>query len=36
MAHVRVAEGTVAVYDAPGNNPMDLFDRLKARSSFGP
>ena len=32
--HVRMAEGTVAVYDAPGNNPMDLFDRLKARDGW--
>ena len=28
--HVRMAESNVAVYRAPGSNPMDLFDRLKA------
>jgi len=27
--HPRVADGKVIVYDKPGNNPMDLFDRLK-------
>ena len=27
--HVRLAAGKVTVYDAPGNNPMDLFDRLR-------
>lgn len=26
--HVRLAAGKVAVYDAPGSNPMDLFQRL--------
>lgn len=28
--HVRLAQGKVAVCDAPGRNPMDLFQRLKA------
>lgn len=28
--HVRLAQGKVVVYDAPGRNPMDLFQRLKA------
>jgi hypothetical protein len=32
--HVRMAEGALVVYDAPGRNPMDLFDRLKARDSW--
>ena len=27
--HPRIADGKVVVYDKPGNNPMDLFDRLK-------
>jgi hypothetical protein len=27
--HVRLSAGKVTVYDAPGNNPMDLFDRLR-------
>ena len=26
--HVRLAANTVSVYDAPGSNPMDLFQRL--------
>ncbi len=32
--HVRMAEGAVVVYDPPGNNPMDLFDRLKTRDGW--
>ena len=32
--HVRMAESAVVVYDAPGNNPMDLFDRLKAQDNW--
>ncbi len=28
--HVRLANGTVSVYQAAGSNPMDLFLRLKA------
>ena len=27
--HPRIADGKVVVYEKPGNNPMDLFDRLK-------
>ena len=27
--HVRLAGGTVTVYDAPGRNPMDLFGGLR-------
>jgi hypothetical protein len=32
--HVRLAAGAVAVYDAPGNNPMDLFDRLRKQDGW--
>lgn len=32
--HVRIARGSVAVYDSPGSNPMDLFDRLKAEDGW--
>lgn len=32
--HIRMAESSVAVYEAPGNNPMDLFDRLKAQDNW--
>jgi len=32
--HVRMAESSVVVYEAPGNNPMDLFDRLKAQDGW--
>ena len=32
--HVRIAEGKVSIYEAPGSNPMDLFDRLKQESSW--
>ena len=28
--HVRLAANKVVVYDAPGSNPMDLFQRLMA------
>ncbi len=27
--HPRIADGKVVVYEKPGNNPMDLFERLK-------
>ena len=27
--HVRFAGGTIAVYQVPGSNPMDLFERLR-------
>jgi len=26
--HVRLAQGRVALYERPGSNPMDLFERL--------
>jgi hypothetical protein len=32
--HPRIAAGKVAVYDAPGSNPMDLFERLKAEDGW--
>ena len=32
--HVRMAESRVTVYEAPGNNPMDLFDRLKREDGW--
>ncbi len=32
--HVRMAAGGVTVYDAPGSNPMDLFERLKSRDGW--
>ena len=32
--HVRLAADNVAVYDAPGNNPMDLFDRLRKHENW--
>ena len=32
--HVRFAAGTMKVYDAPGSNPMDLFDRLKTEDDW--
>ena len=32
--HIRMAENRVTVYDAPGNNPMDLFDRLKREDGW--
>jgi hypothetical protein len=32
--HVRLAAGKVTVYDAPGNNPMDLFDRLRQQDGW--
>lgn len=32
--HIRMAECSVVVYEAPGNNPMDLFDRLKAHDNW--
>lgn len=28
--HVRMAQGSLVVYEAPGSNPMDPFDRLTA------
>ena len=32
--HVRIAGGAVAVYEAPGNNPMDLFERLRRKDDW--
>ena len=32
--HVRLAANTVAVYDAPGSNPMDLFQRLRDQDGW--
>jgi hypothetical protein len=32
--HVRLSAGKVTVYDAPGNNPMDLFDRLRQQDGW--
>ena len=32
--HPRIAAGKVVVYDAPGSNPMDLFDRLKKEDGW--
>lgn len=32
--HVRVAMGEVVVYDAPGANPMDLFERLRKQDRW--
>ena len=32
--HVRLSAGKVTVYDTPGNNPMDLFDRLRQQEGW--
>lgn len=32
--HVRMAENKLTIYDAPGANPMDLFDRLRADDNW--
>ncbi len=32
--HIRIAEGRVKIYEKPGSNPMDLFDRLKRESRW--
>jgi len=32
--HVRIADRQVVVYEQAGNNPMDLFDRLKAADGW--
>ncbi len=32
--HIRVAGGTVKVYEQPGSNPMDLFDRLRKEDNW--
>jgi hypothetical protein len=32
--HVRIAGGAVTVYQAPGSNPMDLFERLRREDGW--
>jgi hypothetical protein len=32
--HVRLSAGKVTVYDTPGNNPMNLFDRLRQQDGW--
>ncbi len=32
--HVRFAGGQIKVYEQPGNNPMDLFQRLRAEDDW--
>jgi hypothetical protein len=32
--HPRIADGRVVVYDKPGNNPMDLFERLRKEDGW--
>ncbi|MCC8953699.1 hypothetical protein H8B02_09615 [Bradyrhizobium sp. Pear77] len=32
--HVRIAGGVVTVYQPPGNNPMDLFERLRKQDGW--
>ncbi len=32
--HLRFAGGTVTVYEKPGSNPMDLFDRLRKQDNW--
>lgn len=32
--HVRFAQGDMKVYQAPGHNPMDLFDRLRREDDW--
>jgi 2-hydroxychromene-2-carboxylate isomerase len=32
--HIRFAGGTITVYDKPGSNPMDLFDRLRKQDNW--
>lgn len=32
--HVRLAGGTVTVYEKPGSNPMDLFERLRQQDNW--
>ena len=32
--HVRSAGGTVKVYAAPGSNPLDLFEKLRAEDDW--
>jgi 2-hydroxychromene-2-carboxylate isomerase len=32
--HIRFAGGTIKVYDKPGSNPMDLFDKLRKEDNW--
>jgi 2-hydroxychromene-2-carboxylate isomerase len=32
--HIRIAGGTVKVYEQPGSNPMDLFDKLRREDDW--
>src|SRR5688500_623448 len=32
--HVRIAGGAVTVYERPGSNPMDLFEKLKTEDDW--
>ena len=32
--HVRIAGGRVSVYERPGSNPMDLFEKLKKENDW--
>ena len=32
--HVRIAGGKITVYQQPGSNPMDLFERLKTEDDW--
>ena len=32
--HVRLAGGTLATYERPGANPMDLFERLRREDDW--
>lgn len=32
--HTRIAGGTVTVYEKPGSNPMDLFDKLRREDNW--
>jgi hypothetical protein len=32
--HPRIAEGRLVVYDKPGTNPMDLFERLRKSDNW--
>ena len=32
--HVRFAGGSIVVYEQPGNNPLDLFERLKREDDW--
>ena len=32
--HVRIAGGAVTVYEQPGSNPMDLFEKLRTEDGW--